>query len=107
MPDDRLPTRIRDLLTPEPNTSCWLYIGDRFTPNGYPRFFWRGKERVLHHVVWEILRGPIPPGLMLDHGCRVRTCSCPFPHSGVCHEPVTVRENTLRGEAVLFGRVVP
>lgn len=102
---DALPPRLADLLTPEPNTGCWLYVGTRFTSNGYPRVWWRDRERVLHRVVWELLRGPIPPGLLLDHGCRVRLCSCPWPHNGVCHEPVTARENTLRGEAVLFAPV--
>lgn len=102
---DDLPARLRDLLTPEPNTGCWLYVGGRFTSNGYPRVFWEGKERVLHRVVWGLLRHPVPPELQLDHGCRVITCSCPFSHNGTCHEPVTPRENTRRGNAVLFGAV--
>ena len=40
-----------------------------------------------HHI------GPVPEGLVLDHLCRVRHCVNPD-HL----EPVTSRENTLRGE---------
>lgn len=46
-----------------------------------------------HRVVYEELVGPIPDGLMLDHLCRVRHCVNPE-HL----EPVTNRENVLRGE---------
>ena len=53
-------------------------------------------------MVYELLVGPIPEGLVLDHGCRVVLCSNPNPHAGRRHEPVTVGENTRRGEAVLF-----
>lgn len=106
MPDPRLPERVARLLVPEPNTGCWLYVGTRVTRNGYPRLWWRGKERVLHRIVYELLVGEIPPGLLLDHGptCPVVCCN-PFPHNGTCKEPVTVRENTLRGRAVLLTSV--
>jgi uncharacterized protein YktB (UPF0637 family) len=43
-------------------------------------------------MVYERLRGPIPPTLTIDHLCRNRICVNPD-HM----EPVTHRENTLRG----------
>jgi hypothetical protein len=47
-----------------------------------------------HRVVYEALVGPIPTGLQLDHLCRTRACVNP------AHlEPVTRRENILRGES--------
>jgi hypothetical protein len=47
----------------------------------------------VHRVVYEALVKPIPVGLVLDHLCRVRHCVNP------AHlEPVTQRENVLRGE---------
>ena len=54
-----------------------------------------------HRYVYELFRGPIPDGHVLDHvkkkGCKHRDCVNPD-HL----EPVTQQENTLRGDAVLF-----
>jgi hypothetical protein len=55
---------------------------------------------MFHRVVYVLLVGEIPEGLILDHKCRVRWC-CNPEHL----EPVTVQVNTIRGEAVLFGQV--
>ena len=48
-----------------------------------------------HRVAYEMYVGPIPDGLHIDHLCRVVSCVNPS-HL----EPVTSRENTLRGAAV-------
>lgn len=45
-----------------------------------------------HRLVYELLVGPIPDGLQLDHLCRNRGCVRPD-HL----EPVTRRTNILRG----------
>jgi len=46
-----------------------------------------------HRFGYELLVGPIPTGLTLDHLCRVRTCVNP------AHlEPVSIGENVLRGD---------
>ncbi|WP_353848602.1 HNH endonuclease signature motif containing protein [Cellulomonas sp.] len=45
-------------------------------------------------MAWEQENGPIPPGMQLDHLCRVRECVNPL-HL----ELVTQRENILRGES--------
>jgi hypothetical protein len=49
-----------------------------------------------HRVAYELLVGPIPDGLVLDHLCRNTRCINPH-HL----EPVTVRENTLRSPIAL------
>ncbi|KAB2977369.1 HNH endonuclease [Streptomyces sp. SS1-1] len=52
-----------------------------------------GRYQMAHRVAYQEIVGPIPEGLQLDHLCRVRHCVNP------AHlEPVTSRENTLRGE---------
>ncbi len=89
----RLPDRIVDKIQPQPD-GCWLWTGE-LTRNGYgreriePR---AGSRRVVaHRLVYELLVGPIPEGLQLDHLCRNRACVNPE-HM----EPVTGRINTLR-----------
>lgn len=79
-------------------TRCWVWKGKRVSRNGYGRVrCCDGKERAAHRVIYELIKGLIPTGLILDHRCRNRACVNPN-HM----EPVTHRENTLRGHAVLF-----
>lgn len=79
---------------------CILWTG-ALTKDGYGKVTiprdgedWRQGLRTLHaHILaWELLVGPIPDGLDLDHLCRVRRCV------NVGHlEAVTSAENILRG----------
>lgn len=72
---------------------CWYWTAARGR-DGYGRFYLGGHTRQAHRVAYELEVGPIPDGLQLDHLCRVRHCVNP------AHlEPVTSRENTLRGTA--------
>lgn len=54
-----------------------------------------GRKRPAHVVVYEAYKGKVTDGLDLDHLCRVRHCVNPE-HL----EPVTRRENVLRGEGL-------
>ena len=73
-------------------SGCWLWVAG--TSSGYGRFYLNPRRRATraHRVAYEALIGPIPDGLTIDHLCRVRHCVNPS-HM----EPVTSRENTLRG----------
>ena len=70
---------------------CWPWLG-YIQPNGYARFRLNGRMVAAHRVAYELLLGPIPEGLHIDHLCRVRHCENPY-HM----EPVTQGVNTLRG----------
>lgn len=83
---DLLPPRIAAKIEPVTETGCWIWLG-ALTHNGYAH---SNRGRV-HRVVYELLRGPIPPGHELDHACRVRCCVNPWHTS-----PMTTRENTLK-----------
>ena len=74
--------------------TCWLWTA--CASHGYGRIKVGGgfgKMLQAHRVAYEMLVGPIPEGLHLDHLCRVTLCVNPN-HL----EPVTPRENILRGE---------
>ena len=93
-----LAARFLDKIEPEPNSGCWLWAGTLVEPSGYGVFAVKRKSVQAHRVSYEIHVGPIPEGLQLDHLCRVRCCVNP------AHlEPVTHRENGLRGVGICAG----
>jgi hypothetical protein len=71
--------------------SCWNWTASKNT-QGYGGFKLNGKVKKAHRVAYELTRGHIPDGLVLDHLCRNHSCVNPD-HL----EPVTHRENTIRG----------
>ena len=62
------------------------------TPKGYSRIYENGKQNQAHRWAWELINGPIPQGLVIDHICRNRACIA-IDHLRV----VTVGENTRAG----------
>ena len=54
-----------------------------------------GVTLLAHRVAYELEVGPIPKGLTIDHLCRTHGCVRPS-HL----EPVTPRENVLRGQTI-------
>jgi hypothetical protein len=70
---------------------CWRWTGAHIG-DGYGNLWVAGKSRLAHRVAYELLVGPIPAGLEIDHLCRVRDCVNPE-HL----EVVTGKENALRG----------
>jgi hypothetical protein len=71
----------------ESSAPCWIWTGAK-TGKGYGMFEGRGA----HVYALESKIGPMPDGLVPDHLCRNPPCVNPD-HL----EPVTPRENTLRG----------
>lgn len=74
-------------------SGCWVWTS-AFYQNGYGAFWLNGKSRLAHRVAYEMVAGPIPDGLQLDHLCRRQACVNP------AHlEPVTAQVNTLRNSS--------
>lgn len=90
-PEKRFWTRIDPCRT----DGCMIWTGG-LDSHGYGQF-WDGTHNVrVHRWAYEHFVGPIPLGLQIDHvrkrGCESRACTEPT-HL----EPITGRENTLRG----------
>lgn len=76
-------------------SGCWLWRAHTTRPtNGYGVVRRNGRMQLAHRVAYELLVGPIPEGLDLDHRCRTRLCVNP------AHlEPVTPYVNFSRGHS--------
>lgn len=71
--------------------SCWVWTGPK-RGVGYGVISVDSKPKAVHRFAYELLVGPIPEGLVLDHLCRNRLCVRPE-HL----EAVTQQVNILRG----------
>lgn len=85
----------------------WEWTGFT-TPQGYGATSFKGRRGTLvHRAVYELLVGPIPDGMTLDHLCHTRDESCPggdtCPHrrcvNPACLEPVPNVVNAMRGRS--------
>lgn len=97
---DRLATQITV------GDDCWLWTG---TPMkiGYARIVNDGRRPYVHALMYELLIGPVPSGMTLDHLCHTNDPACPGgnydPHRRCVRpshlEPVTLAENKARGRS--------
>jgi hypothetical protein len=98
--DDKARTRFWAQVAISGPDECWLYVG-AITSRGYGAFgikhpdgLWRTAQA--HRVAYQLIKGRIPAGLILDHLCRTTACVNPS-HL----EPVTDAVNVVdRGTGV-------
>jgi hypothetical protein len=75
--------------------NCWLWTHHCKDGYGYLSRGRRGEGLVGSHVaMWELVNGPVPEGLELDHLCRTPACCRPS-HL----EAVTPRQNVHRSDS--------
>ena len=56
--------------------SCWVWNAAK--SKGYGLFYSNGKMVRSHRYLFEIINGPIPTGMQLDHKCHCRSCVNPL-----------------------------
>ncbi len=88
------------LLAKSRQTDCLVWVG-ACNNKGYGLVsVGEGRIELAHRVAYAAVNGPIAPGLVIDHVCRVRNCINP------AHlEAVTQAENNRRGRAASALRV--
>lgn len=89
-----LKDKIAAAVKKQPESGCWIWTGSTVgsKKNWYGKIWHEGKTLLSHRASYETFVGPVPPGLTIDHLCRNPACVNPE-HL----EPVTQRENALRG----------
>lgn len=91
--DPRLPPRFWSKVHVA-ESGCWEWTA-WIKPAGYGYYNTNGSTNLAHRFAYATLVAAIPAHLMCDHLCRNRRCVNPN-HI----EPVTNRENALRGETI-------
>lgn len=89
MPQDEVLARFHSKYA-KLSDGCWHWDAAK-DKRGYGQFCIRYKRFVAHRFAYEVLVGPIPNGLVLDHLCCNKSCVNPD-HL----EPVTVQVNSSR-----------
>lgn len=85
-----LPERISGKVVEDPS-GCWIWTGT-LQRNGYGVANWvrlapgRWQAWRVHRIYYEEFIGPIPPGLEVDHVCKVRACVNPAHLRAVTHQ---------------------
>lgn len=65
-------------LTPGPwdiSDPCWVWAGGK--TNGYGLVRFEGKKVYVHRLVYELVKGPIPKGMVMICACDDRACCSP------------------------------
>lgn len=87
IPKRPLFSRIRERIAFDPATGCWNWTGTRNGQRncGYAVIETCGRKRLVHLVMYEALKGPLPTGLEADHRCWNKRCVNPNHIEAVTH----------------------
>lgn len=63
-------------MVPDPMTGCWLWTG-HVNKKGYGSVSYKGRQWQAHRLIYTLLKGPIPEGMVLMHSCDTPACINP------------------------------
>ena len=66
------PSKILGLIDRSQSCHCWT--GKGFDKDGRASVRHNGRTKKVHIAVWEILKGPRTPGMILEHTCNHKWC---------------------------------
>jgi hypothetical protein len=55
---------------------CWEWTAGRI-PSGYGSVYYQEQRQPAHRVAWQLVNGPIPPGMFVCHRCDNPPCVRP------------------------------
>lgn len=73
--DETVKQRVLALITPEPNSGCWLWTG-HIGEDGYGKIRISGKMRRVHRIAYASMKGEVGT-LLVCHKCDTRACVNP------------------------------
>lgn len=92
-----LSERLEGLSIPEPNSGCWIWLGNIYSERKpYGRIDVGGRTQQAHRVSYETYMGRIPKGLQIRHNCDNPSCINPD-HMTVGTSQQNVEDRDLRG----------
>jgi HNH endonuclease len=74
-------------------TGCWEWAG-HVRADGYAQTTAGGRKDYVHRIAWRAVHGPIAPGSVIDHLCKVRHC-CNPKHMEAVPQSVNVQRGNL------------
>lgn len=77
--------------------NCMLWIGS-YNGKGYGQIYIQGKRYYTHRLAYELSKGEIPEGKVIDHRCRKPPCVNP-----IHLRAITQKENVLCGDTIPAG----
>lgn len=100
--------RFEAKVAPEPMSGCWLWAASD-NGVGYGTMGRDGRyggKALAHCLAYEHWREPVPPGLDLDHLCRVRCCVNPWHLCAVTRRGNLLAHGSMSAAKTLSERAV-
>lgn len=97
-PEGKMPERFWSKTVPGPG-GCIIWATSLRGSNGYGAFWWKRRNRMAHHVAWELTNGLVAEGSQVLHTCDVPRCVNPH-HLYLGTNEDNVADRVSRGRGI-------